>query len=44
LIALIINTHPDDSRQTTDDRYSIRPLFSVVRHLIGTILKDQLAS
>src|SRR6202049_2147940 len=33
LIALIINTHPDDRIQTTDDRYLsvIRPLTSVVR-------------
>jgi hypothetical protein len=33
LIALIINAHPDDRIQTTDDRYLsvVRPLTSVVR-------------
>jgi len=37
LIALIINTHPDDSRQTTDDGVLsvICPPSSVV--MIGTI-------
>jgi hypothetical protein len=38
LIALIIDTHPDDSRQTTDDRFFRRPS-SVVRRQIGTIRK-----
>jgi len=40
LIALIINTHPEDRLQTTE----IRPLSSVLRRQTVLILKDQLAS
>jgi hypothetical protein len=43
LIALIINTHPDVRAQMSDDGNFRHPI-SDLRHPIGTILKDQLAS